>query len=127
MPDADGLIAHAVEIVAISEVEPLLVDHPAVFMPFTERELGYARSKTDPARRLAARLAAKRAACALLGPEVTLADFEVMPALAGPPFLRLSPRAGERLLARGANRVLLSLTHGQTHAAASVLIAGDAS
>jgi holo-[acyl-carrier protein] synthase len=119
--DRDGVIARAVEVVAISSVRgPDMADGP-----FTEAERLYARSKTDPERRLAARLAAKLAARTALGDDVPLADLEVMPARGGPPGLRLSGRASERARELGVRRVLLSLTHGLTHAAAVVLLIGD--
>lgn len=92
--------------------------------PFSGAEWAYARSKRDPERRLAARLAAKRAAAALLG-GVELSEIEVLPARGGPPTLSLSMRGRDRLRALGARRVLVSLTHGVAHAAASVLLLSD--
>ena len=112
------MVAQRVEVVAIAEVSALLAGGG----PFTEGELAYARGKSDPARRLAARLAAKRAAARLLGTEVAEADVEVLRAPGGPPWLRLSPRAEERLRALGAGAALVSLTHGREHAAAVVLL-----
>jgi holo-[acyl-carrier protein] synthase len=92
---------------------------PAVF---TRAERAYAESKSDPERRLAARLAAKRAAARLLGGGVEPADVEVRRSPGGPPSLSFSPRAAARLRALGAERALVSLTHGRTHAAAAVLL-----
>jgi len=114
---ADGVVASAREVVPIGDVERL--DSAAVFTP---GELAYAASKSDPERRLAARLAAKRAAAALLGDGIGVSDVEVLPGRGGPPRLRFSPRAEARLRERGAARALVSLTHGRTHAAASVLL-----
>jgi holo-[acyl-carrier protein] synthase len=107
-------VQSALELVAIEEAERV----PAGV--FSEAEWAYARSKSDPVRRLAARLAAKRAAGALLGagPE----EIEVLPARGGPPQLRLGPGAQQALLRTGARRALVSLTHGRTHAAAAVLL-----
>jgi holo-[acyl-carrier-protein] synthase len=118
-PD-DGVVAEAVEVLAISEVGPLLAS--AGGGPFTEGELAYARDKSDPERRLAARLAAKRAGVRLLGPGVEESDIEVVRVPGAPPRLRLSARAEERLRARGALSSLVSLTHGREHAAAVVLL-----
>jgi len=108
------VVASALELVAIEETEGVPES------VFTEQERAYARSKSDPARRLAARLAAKRAAGALLGLE--LQDVEVLPARGGPPRLRLSGRGVRELRRRGAREALVSLTHGRTHAAAAVLL-----
>ena len=108
------MIAGALEVVAIEEVEGV---SPGTF---SEAERAYARSKSDPARRLAARLAAKRAAASLLATDP--AEIEVLPARGGPPRLRLSARAEAKLKELGARRTLVSLSHGRTHAAAAVLL-----
>jgi holo-[acyl-carrier protein] synthase len=113
----DGVVMSAREVVAIDDVGRLDV----ATRVFTAAERAYAASKSDPERRLAARLAAKRAAAGLLGEGIEPADIEVLAARGGPPRLSLSPRALERLRALGADRALVSLTHGRTHAAASVL------
>jgi holo-[acyl-carrier protein] synthase len=118
--DADhGVVASAFEIVDIAEVGALPAGGASIF---TDGERAYARDKSDPERRLAARLAAKKAAVALLGPAVALADFEVVRGRGGPPALRLSGRASSALRARGATTVLVSLTHGREQAAAAVLL-----
>ena len=117
--DEDGVVAEAIEVLAIAEVAGLLADGRG---PFSEAELAYARDKSDPERRLAARLAAKRAAVRLLGAGVAENDVEVLRGAGGPPRLRLSPRAEERLVRLGAERALVSLTHGREHAAAAVLL-----
>ena len=122
--DPDGVVAEALEVLEIAEVAALLRTEPGAG-PFTQAERRYAESKSDPERRLAARLAAKRAACRALGGALDLGEVEVVRGRAGPPTLRLSPRAQERLAAQGASRVLVSLSHGQTHAAASVLLLRD--
>jgi holo-[acyl-carrier protein] synthase len=122
-PD-EGVVASAVEVLPIEEAEGLLRPgaDPDVF---TAGERAYAGAKSDPARRLAARLAAKRAACRLLGPGIELADVEVVRGAGGPPALRLSSRAERRLAELGAKRALISLTHERTHAAAAVLLLRD--
>jgi len=117
--EAEDLVASALEVVDIAEVRALLARADSIF---TETELAYARSKSDPERRLAARLAAKRAALRLLGTDLTPLEIEVWKGPAGPPRLKLSEGAKVRLRARGAARVLVSLTHGREHAAASVLL-----
>ena len=118
--DADGVVASSVEITEVAEGQRML---DAGDGPFSDAEWAYARSKRDPGRRLAARLAAKRAAATLL--RVELSEIEILPARGGPPALRLSERASERLRALGGRRALVSLTHGIAHAAASVLLVGD--
>jgi holo-[acyl-carrier-protein] synthase len=114
------VLAQAVEILAIAEVAALLAGGGEG--PFSEAELAYARDKSDPERRLAARLAAKRATVRLLGSAVAEADVEVVRAAGGAPRLRLSPRAEDELRKAGAGSALVSLTHGREHAAAAVLL-----
>jgi holo-[acyl-carrier protein] synthase len=119
-------VASALEIVLVAEAERLLASsdnaRPDEVTPFSAEELAYARSKSDPERRLAARLAAKRAAARALGGGIEAQDVEVRRGRYGPPVLHLSPRAARRLRERGATRALVSLTHERLHAAACILL-----
>jgi holo-[acyl-carrier protein] synthase len=119
---SDGVIASATELVAVDEVERLLAS--GSLHVFSAGELAYARARSDPARRLAARLAAKRAAAGLLGGGTQAQDVEVARGPYGPPALRFSALARARLAARGAARALVSLTHERRHAAALVVLVG---
>jgi holo-[acyl-carrier-protein] synthase len=116
----DGVVASALEVLEIADALPFARAAPAD-SPFSDEERAYASAKTDPERRLAARLAAKRAALRLLGAALELRDVEVVRGRGGPPRLRLSPRAQERLAALGAGSTLVSLTHERRHAAAAVV------
>jgi len=116
----DGVVASGVEVVDVEEAERLLAAGGGGV--FTDEELRYARDRVDPGRRLAARLAAKRAACRLLGGDAIERDVEVRRGAYGPPSLRLSGAAEERLRALGASRALVSLTHERSHAAALVVL-----
>ena len=124
MVNDDGVVASALVLVEIAEVETLLEGKAldGGIPPFSPGEVAYARSKSDPARRLAARLAAKRAAAHALGDGIEPGDTEVERGRSGPPSLRLSARAERRLRALGGARALVSLTHERAHAAASVLL-----
>jgi len=117
-PD-DGVVASAVEVVAVAEAEALLAAGSAVF---SDGERAFARARSDPERRLAARLAAKRAAVRLLGGQAGPGEVEVVRGDYGPPRLRLAGHARERLAALGAARALVSLTHERRHAAALVVL-----
>ena len=117
--DPDGVVASALEVLEVAEVAPLLAGGAH---PFSAEELAFARARSDPERRLAARLAAKRAAARLLGGDVSPADVEVSRRPGRPPAVRLSARAEARLREHGADRVLVSLTHERRHAAAAVLL-----
>jgi holo-[acyl-carrier protein] synthase len=122
MTSDEGVVAQAFVLLDISEVGPL--GEEAATTTFTERELAYARAKSDPERRLAARLAAKRAAVQMLGPGLGPQDVEVVRGQ-GAPTLRFSVAAQARLRALGASRALVSLTHERKQAAASVLLLRD--
>jgi holo-[acyl-carrier protein] synthase len=119
----EGVVASAVDVVGIDEVEALLAK--GALAVWSESELAFARARVDPERRLAARLCAKRAAVRALGGDVTLQDVEVVRGAYGPPRLRLSARGEARLAALGAARALVSLTHERRHAAALVLLVRD--
>ena len=79
-------------VVALEEAEALLACGGGSV--FSEGELAFARARVDPARRLAARLAAKRAAVQLLGPGALEREIEVVRGDYGPPRLRLSGARG---------------------------------
>src|SRR6188768_633189 len=115
---ADGVRAESTVVVAISDVSAV---NPGAFSP---RETAYASSKSDPERRLAARLAAKQAAIAALGGGLELRDVEVVRGRGGPPWIELSDRGRRRLAEIGGDRVLVSITHGRAHAAAIVIVVG---
>lgn len=123
-PAENGVVASAFALVEIDEVERVRAagSPPA----FSAEEEAYAGARRDPERRLAARLAAKKAACRLLGEDIPLGEVEVVRGRYGPPALRLSPRAKSRLKALGADETLVSLTHERRHAAAVVLFLREA-
>jgi holo-[acyl-carrier protein] synthase len=123
--EEDGVVASGVEIVDVAEAEEILADGGRGL--FSEGELRYARERSDPGRRLAARLAAKRVACRLLGGGgLDESDVAVERGAYGPPSLLFSSRARERMEALGATRALVSLTHERKQAAALVLLLRDA-
>jgi holo-[acyl-carrier protein] synthase len=123
-PGEDGVVGSAFALIEIADSERRRgAGGRAVFTPAEE---AYAREKRDPERRLAARLAAKLAAQRLLGGRTDLGEIEVARRRYGPPTLRLSGVAKERMAALGASSALVSLTHERLHAAAAVLFLGDA-
>jgi holo-[acyl-carrier protein] synthase len=122
-PEEDGVVASAFALVEIDEIARMR--NAGGHRAFTAGEEAYARARSDPERRLAARLAAKRAACRLLGGDVELADVEVVRGRYGPPGLRLSERARARMAQLGAGETLVSLTHEREHAAAVVLLLSE--
>ena len=117
-PGEDAVVASAFALVEIDAVKQVRADEKV----FTAGEEAYARAKRDPERRLAARLAAKQAAQRLLGGGAGLGEIEVARGRYGPPVLRLSGVAKERMADLGASATLVSLTHERLHAAAVVML-----
>jgi phosphopantetheine--protein transferase-like protein len=114
-----AVLAHEREVVEIAAVESMLAAGGGA--AFSAEERRYAASKSDEARRLAARWAAKLAASRALGGGVRPEEVEVVRAH-GAPSLRLAPAAEARRVQIGSPRVHVTLTHGLTHAAASVVL-----
>jgi holo-[acyl-carrier protein] synthase len=97
---------------------------------FTEGERSYAATHPEPARQLAARAAAKEAAFkALSGNDLARAigwrELEVVSRKGMAPVLLLHGRALERATELGVSRVLLTMTHTDTTAAAFVVAERD--
>lgn len=119
----EGIVGHAVAVVAIEDVARALAEHREDDL-FTVEEKRYAHSKSDPVRRLAARWAAKKAAAQVLGVEAPL-SIELFRAHAAPS-LRLSGEAARRHQALGGGALHVSITHGLAHAAATVVLEAPA-
>jgi holo-[acyl-carrier-protein] synthase len=117
----EQVVGAAREIVEIALLAGILETQARASAWFGPEELAYAASKSDPERRLAARLAAKRAVLKLLGSDLGERDIDVIRGN-GAPGLRLSARAQRRLGELGAGRALVSLTHERRHAAAAVVL-----
>jgi holo-[acyl-carrier protein] synthase len=97
---------------------------------FTSGEREYAAAHPEPARQLAARVAAKEAAFkALSGNDLACAigwrELEVVSRHHQAPVLLLHGRAAQRAAELGVTRVHLSLTHTDTTAAAFVIAERD--
>jgi holo-[acyl-carrier protein] synthase len=120
-------LAHGVDIVEIDRFEALLGRHPerARRRLFTEGELAYAAGRRREAEHLAARFAAKEAVLKALGTGwtegIAWTDVEVTRDGAGRPGVRLHGRAAELARERGVAEWLLSLSHTERCAMASVI------
>jgi holo-[acyl-carrier protein] synthase len=97
---------------------------------FTPEELAYCRRRRDPIPHLAARFAAKEAALKALGTGLRLGvrwrELEVRREPGQAPTMVLSGRSLALARARGARRVLVSLTHDGEYALAQVMLLGEA-
>jgi holo-[acyl-carrier protein] synthase len=96
---------------------------------FTEGELAYCRSRRDPIPHLAARFAAKEAGLKALGTGLSMGvswrELEVRRERGQPPTLSLRGRSRAIGEARGARRILLTLTHEGEYAVAQAVLVDD--
>lgn len=96
---------------------------------FTEAEIAYCHRRRDPIPHLAARFAAKEATLKALGTGLSLGvnwlELEVRRERGQAPTMVLTGRSEAIARAKGASRVLLSLTHDGDYAMAQALLVGD--
>jgi holo-[acyl-carrier protein] synthase len=96
---------------------------------FTDDEIAYCRRRKDPVPHFAARFAAKEAGLKALGTGLRLGvnwrELEVRRERGGAPTLVLSGRSREIARARGADRMLLALTHDGDYAIAQAMLVAD--
>jgi holo-[acyl-carrier protein] synthase len=96
---------------------------------FTADEMAYCRRRKDPAPHFAARFAAKEAGLKALGTGLRLGvnwrELEVRRERGGPPTLVLHGRSRQLARARrGADHMLLALTHDGDYAIAQAMLVG---
>ena len=98
---------------------------------FTDGEIEYSLSMKFPARHLAARFAAKEAVSKAFGTGVGKAmgwrNIDVQKRPSGEPFLVFSGPAQELAADRGVTSALITLSHTEHHAMASVVLEGATS
>jgi holo-[acyl-carrier protein] synthase len=95
---------------------------------FTDGEIKYSMSMKFPARHLAARFAAKEAASKAFGTGIGKAmgwrNIDIQKRPSGEPFLVLSGPAKELAERSGVTSALVTLSHTEQHAIASVVLQG---
>lgn len=121
------MIGHGIDIVELDQFRTLL-DTPGDHIRsrcFTSDELRYAGTGPDAVPRLAARFAAKEAVFKALGSGwrtgLSWKDIEISNAPSGAPHIRVSGGVADLASAKGIDRFLVSLSHSQTYAIASVI------
>jgi holo-[acyl-carrier protein] synthase len=96
---------------------------------FTDGEIAYCQRHHDPVPHLAARFAAKEAALKALGTGLSMGvswrELEVRRERGKAPTMALSGRSAALAAAKGASRILVSLTHDGDYAFAQVMLVGD--
>lgn len=120
-----------IDLVDIARVERMLERNGEKLLRrlLTDGERRYCLSRGEPARHVAARVAAKEAAFKALFPSenggyIGWQEFEVLRSPEGRPELLLKGRAAERARRMGVSRTLVSLSHSHTHAVAVVIVVG---
>jgi holo-[acyl-carrier protein] synthase len=97
---------------------------------FTEGEIEYSISMKFPARHLAARFAGKEAVAKAFGTGIGKAmgwrNIDIRKKPSGEPFLIFSGPAQELAMKRGVTSALITLSHTDHHAMASVVLEGAA-
>lgn len=96
---------------------------------FTDDEIAYCRRRRDPIPHFAARFAAKEATLKALGTGLSMGvnwrELEVRRERGQAPTMVLRGRTQAIARAKGASRVLLSLSHDGDYAMAQALLVGD--
>lgn len=120
-----------IDLVAIPRMRQVMERWQERFLKriFTDDEIAYCRARRDPVPHFAARFAAKEAGLKALGTGLSLGvswrELEVRRERGGPPMLILRGRSREIARARGADRMLLALTHDGDYAIAQAMLVTD--
>lgn len=124
-------LAHGVDLVEVSRIAVMCADHPERFVErcFTPAEQAYCLGRKREAEHLAARFAAKEAVLKALGTGLSSGlfwtDIEVHRDTDGRPSIQLHNKAAQAATALGIRSWLVSLSHTQTNAIASVIGVGS--
>ncbi|HVZ94764.1 MAG TPA: holo-ACP synthase [Phycisphaerales bacterium] len=124
-------LAHGIDLVEVARIARMLEEHGERFEKrcFTGGELAYARASRRVHEHLAARFAAKEAVLKALGTGlrggIEWTDIEVEHAAGGAPAIRLHGEAAKIAAGLGIRRWLVSLSHTDKLAIASVIAVGD--
>lgn len=122
-----NVIAHGVDFVEIRRIAQMLHRHDERFLDrvYTSAEQAYCCGRKRQLEHLAGRFAAKEAVLKVLGTGwrngIAWTEIEVRNAVSGEPRVNLSGRCAELAAERGIVRVLISISHTDTHAMASAI------
>ena len=128
IPPGTNVVGVGIDQIEVDRIRDSLDKHGDHFLNkiFSPAEQAYCREKADPAPHLAARFAAKESVSKAFGTgfgkEFGWLDAEVANGDEGQPILRFSEKGRALLEKKGATEALVSLTHLQTIASASVLL-----
>ncbi len=122
-----NVVAHGIDLVDCARLAEVIERHGERFLHriFTEGELAYCRSRKRSIEHLAGRFAAKEAVLKVLGTGwsrgINWTDVEVTNAPSGRPSVTLRGPCRRIADEQGLARVLVSISHVETHAIASAI------
>lgn len=125
-----SIVGHGIDIVGVARIAGMVERHGQHFLDrcFTRAEQGYAASGKRCAEHLAGRFAAKEAALKALGTGwrdgIAWTDVEVVLLPSGRPTLTITGQAAEIAAGLGIGAWLVSISHTEGHAIASVIATG---
>ncbi|NQU75942.1 MAG: holo-ACP synthase [Planctomycetes bacterium] len=125
-----NVIAHGVDFVETRRIGELIDRHGQRFLDrvFTPAEQGYCNAHLHRLERLAGRFAAKEAVLKALGTGwrggIAWTDVEVTNIASGEPIVALSGQCAAVADLRGIAKVLVSISHIDSHAMASAIALG---
>ncbi len=122
-----SIVGHGIDLVESSRIAKVLENHGERFanriLTPAEREL--VRKYRNPLPFISGRWAAKEAILKMIGTgwrgQIAWTDMEILPDDLGQPVVTLTGETARIASRKGINRVLLSITHTEHHAAASAI------
>ena len=123
-----SVVGIGVDLVECARIERSLERFGQKFLHrvFTDGEIAYSTSMKFPARHLAARFAAKEAVSKAFGTGIGKAmgwkDIDVRKKPSGEPFLVFSGGAEKLAKERGVSNALITLSHSDQHAVATIVL-----
>ena len=126
MPEME-VLAHGIDMVDCARLAEMLDRHGERFLNrvITARELSYCLGKKRSLEHLAGRFAAKEAVMKVLGTGwsggISWTDIEIYNNSAGQPGVRLTGRCRQVAGELGMKKILITISHIQTHAIASAI------
>jgi holo-[acyl-carrier protein] synthase len=122
-----NIVAHGIDLVECRRIGELLAAHEQRFLErlFTPAERARIARYRDPIPHASGRFAAKEAILKVLGTgwrgRIAWTDMEITNDALGAPHVALTGACAEIAEQRGIARILLSISHTQSHAMASAL------
>lgn len=125
------IIGHGIDLVECARIGQVVSDHRERFLErvLTEAERARVGDFKDPLPYIAGRFAAKEAVLKMIGTGwrggIAWTDMEILADRLGRPVVTLTGETARLARELGISKVLLSITHTTTHAAASAIGVGD--